>query len=144
MGIKDWLGIGSEIAKPIEAVGDLYTTDKARLEATAKLTEAQTKLTEVSQKPQLAFLEVDRILSMSSDFFKSSYIPMAGWTAGFLLLVYYLPQLVVMHYVWAKASIEAGRCSPFPMKPDDLLQLVYIMCAGGVHSILTRLTGKDK
>jgi hypothetical protein len=144
VSLGKWLGIGAEIAKPIEAVGDLYTTDKARLEATAKLTEAQTNLAEVTQKPQLALLETDRILAMSSNLFKSGFIPLSGWTAGFLLLVYYLPQLIVMHYVWAKHSIANGHCAPFPMRPDDLLHLVYVMCAGGVHSIFSKLTGKDK
>lgn len=144
MGIKDWLGIGSAISKPIEAVGELYTTDKARLEATATLTEAQTKLVDVTQKPNMALLEVDRILSMSNNLFKSGFIPLSGWTAGFLLLVYYLPQLMVMHYVWARHAIDTGSCSPFPMKPDDLLHLVYVMCAGGIHNIFSKLTGKDK
>ena len=37
MGIKDWLGLSSEsIAKPIKALGDLYTTDKARIESETK------------------------------------------------------------------------------------------------------------
>lgn len=139
MSLRDWLGLGAEVAKPIEAVGDLYTTDKARIEANAKLTEAQAKFEEIKQKPQLAGIEVERILAMSANVFKSGYIPCAGWTAGFLMLVYYLPQLIVMNYVWAKASIVAGHCLPFPMKPDDILNLVYVMCAGGVHSIFSSI-----
>src|ERR1700722_4441958 len=138
MGLKDWLGIGAEIAKPIEAVGDLYTTDKARIKATAELTEAQKNLAEVVQKPNLALLENERLLVMSSNFFKSAYIPMAGWTAGFLLLCYYLPQIIVVNYIWAKTSLDAGLCLPFPMKPDDILHLVYVMCAGGVHNIFSK------
>jgi hypothetical protein len=128
MGISNWFGLGTEIAKPIEAVGGLYTTDKARIEV-------ETKYQEVAQKPQMALLEVDRILSMSSNFFKSGYIPMAGWTAGFLLLCFYFPQIIISTYIWAGASFAANKVLPFPMKPDDILHLVYVMCAGGVHSL---------
>jgi len=142
MGIADWLGIGKTIAEPIKAVGDLYTTDKARIEANAKLQEAdskvidsQTKLQEVTQKPQLALLEIDRILSMSSNIFKSGYVPLAGWTAGFLFLVYWFPQIIIATYVWGWACIESGRVTPFPIRPDEIMNLVYVMCAGGVHSL---------
>jgi hypothetical protein len=140
MGISDWLGLGKTVSEPIKAVSELYTTDKARLAAEAKLTEADAKFEDVKQKPKLALLEIEKILAMSSNLFKSGYIPAAGWTSGFLVLCYYFPQLVVMNYIWAKASIVAGHCLPFPMRPDDILNLVYVMCAGGVHNILSKIT----
>ncbi len=37
MGLMDYLGLGKELARPIEAVGKLYTTDKDRLELEAKV-----------------------------------------------------------------------------------------------------------
>ena len=39
MGLLQWIGLGSEIAKPIDAVSNFYTTDKARIEAETKLEE---------------------------------------------------------------------------------------------------------
>lgn len=135
MGISDWLGLGTAISKPIKAVGDLYTTDKSRLEAEAKLTEAEAKYESVAQKPAMALIEVNRLFAMSTDFFKSAYIPLAGWTAGFLMLAYYFPQIVIITYVWGGECISTGIVKPFPMKPDDILNLVYVMCAGGVHSL---------
>lgn len=136
MSLSDLLGAGKAIADPIKAVGDLYTTDKARMEAEAKLTDADSKFQEVIQKPRLSLLSIFQTLATSPNLFKSGYISLAGWTSGFLVLCYYFPQLMIMTYVWGKASIIAGQCEPFPMRPDDILNLVYVMCAGGVHSLV--------
>lgn len=128
MGITNWLGIGKDIAAPIKAVGDLYTTDKAR-------TEAEKDYEEVKQKTTLAQLSNNAIMAASKHFFSSGWQPMTGWTAGFLVLVYYLPQLLIIIYVWGGNCIDTGTISPFPMKPDDILNLVYLLFGFGVHHI---------
>lgn len=138
MGIADWLGLGTSIAKPIKAVSELYTTDKARLAAESKLTEADAKFEEIKQKPQLAQLENNKILSMSSNLFNSGGLALLCWTSGFLVLCYYLPQIAISTYVWGKASIAAGRCAPFPMKPDDIMNLVYVIYGYGIHHLVRK------
>ena len=134
MGIADWLGISSAIksaADPIKAVGDLYTTDKARIEA-------ETELQKVVQKPQLAQLDTNKVFASSESFFKSGWSPLLGWTCGFLILVYYLPQIVIATYVWWGACLDTGIVKPFPIKPDDILNLVYLLFGFGAHSIVSK------
>jgi hypothetical protein len=131
MGIKDWFGIGETIAKPIEAVGNLYTTDKARIEA-------QTKYEEVIQKPVIAQLEVNKTLALSPEFFNSGWQPLIGWTAGFLILMFYAPQIAITTYVWAKACLASGVVSPYPMKPDEILNLVWLLFGFGGYSLIKR------
>ena len=135
MGISDWLGLGKAVAEPITAVSGLYTTDKARIEA-------ETKYQEVAQKPQLAILETNRILALSSNVFKSGWPSMLGWTAGFLVLLYYFPQLAIMTYVWGKQAIATGIIKPFPMRPDEILNLVYLLFGFGTHNLASKVVTK--
>jgi hypothetical protein len=67
--------------------------------------------------------------------FRNGYIPLIGWTCGFLILAYYLPQIMIITYVWGKNCIASGLVSQFPMKPDDLMNLVYLLITSGVYSI---------
>jgi hypothetical protein len=134
MGISDWFGLGSAISKtadPIKAVGDLYTTDKARIEA-------QAKLEEVTQKPALAQIALNTVLANSDNIFKSAYVPLLGWTCGLLILLYYLPQIIVATWVWSDACFATGIVKPFPIKPDDLLNLVYLLITSKVYSAVTK------
>lgn len=133
MGLMNWLGIGSEIAKPIDAIGNLYTTDKARLEAEKDF---QTEL----NKPMLAQLKNNEIMASSTSWFNSGWQPLTGWTAGFLVLLYYAPQIVVDLIVWSSECFASGYVSPFPMDPKDILNLVYLLFGfGGYHLINKKL-----
>jgi len=132
MGIKDWLGLSSEsIAKPIKALGDLYTTDKARIES-------ETKYEEVVQKPTLAQIGVNAVLATSASIYNSGWQPLIGWTAGFLILLYYAPQLIVIIVVWGCNCIDSGVITPFPMKPDKILSLVWLLFGFGGYSLIKR------
>lgn len=124
MGILNWIGLGKDLAEPINAVGNLYTTDKERLEA-------QAKLQDVIQKPQLAQNETNKIFAMSKILFNSGWIPLLGWTAGFLVLLFYAPQIIIITYVWGIECIKTGNPEPFPMSSDDILNLVYLLFGMG-------------
>jgi hypothetical protein len=131
MGILSWIGIGADIAKPIQAVGDLYTTDKARIEAETGL---QTEL----EKGIVAQTNVNAILASSSRWFNSGWQPMIGWTSGFLVLLYYFPQLIIATYIWGSNCLDTGVVTPFPIKPDDILNLVYLLFGFGVHHLFNK------
>jgi len=134
MGVSDWFGLGNAIKKtadPIKAIGDLYTTDKARIEA-------ETKKEEILQKPQLAILETNKLLAVSRYFFNNGWSPMIGWTCGFLILIYYFPQILIATYVWGNICLDTGIVKPFPIKPDDILNLVYLLFGFGAHSIVSK------
>lgn len=135
MGISDWLGLGNAIEKPIKAVGDLYTTDKARLEA-------QAKVEEIIQKPELAQLENNRIFAMSQNLFNSGWQSLTGWTAGFLVLIYYFPQITIATWVWGNNCLDTGVVKPFPIAPDDILNLVYLLFGFGAHHIVHKIIKK--
>lgn len=128
MGILSWLGVGSEIAKPIEAVSGLYTTDKERLEAEAKLTE-------VIQQPQLAQLKNNAIMLASQKLFESGWQPLIGWTSGACVALYYVPQLIVANYIWIDNCLDEHKVIPFPVQSDDILNLVYLLFGFGTYHL---------
>lgn len=133
MGLLTWLGISSikDVSEPIDAISNLYTTDKARIES-------EKDYQDVVQKPILAQTSVNRILAASSDIFNSGWQPMIGWACGILILLYYAPQIIITTIIWAYISFSSGTVAPFPMKPDDLLNLVYLLFGFGIHSIASK------
>lgn len=133
MGIFDW---GKNITEPIKAVGDLYTTDKARIEA-------ETKFEEVVQKPVIAQIGVNAIMAAAQSIYVSGWQPLIGWTAGFLVLIYYAPQIIIITVVWGGNCLDTGIVTPFPMKADDLLNLVWLLFGFGGYSLARRAIGKN-
>ena len=134
MGIMNWLGIGADLAKPIDSVSNLYTTDKARLEA-------EKDLTEVAQKPQLAQLDNNKLLILTGKIFNLGWIALLGWTSGFLVLLYYAPQIFIITYVWGSECIRTGIVTSFPMKSDEILNLVYLIFGmGGLGVVKHKIT----
>lgn len=131
MGVLNWLGIGKDIAEPIKAVGDLYTTDKARMEA-------QEKLEGTLQKPQLAQLENNKLLILTGKLFNSGWQPLIGWTSGACVFLYWVPQLLIANYVWAHQCFELGRVVAFPIPPDDIYNLVWLLFGFGGYSLIKK------
>lgn len=130
MGILNWIGLGKDLAEPIKAVGDLYTTDKERIHE-------ETSYQDITQKPRLAQLETNK-LQMASGWFNSSWQPLLGWTSGFLILLYYAPQIIIVTYVWGKACYMTGIVKPYPIKPDDILNLVWLLFGFGGYALANK------
>lgn len=131
MGISDWLGLGKSIAEPIKAVGDLYTTDKAKIQA-------ETQYQEVVQKVTLAQIGNNAIMAGAKSLFISGWQPLLGWTSGFLVLLYYAPQIFLITYVWGHHIIDSGIVTPYPMKSDEILNLVYLLFGFGTYSLVKK------
>ena len=129
MGIFSWIGLGSEVAKPIDSISHLYTTDAQRLEA-------QEKLEEIETKPVLAQMDINKTFASSERFFNSGWQPLTGWTSGFCVAIYYIPQLLVANVVWAMNCIEQHKVIPFPIDPGDIINLVYLMFGFGAHHLI--------
>jgi hypothetical protein len=134
MGFFNGWNLGN-IAEPIKAVGDLYTTDKARIDA-------QGKYEEIAQKTVLAQISNNAILAASSSLFNSGWQPLIGWTCGFLVFLYYAPQIIIMTYVWGVMCIKSGIVIPFPMKPDDIFNLIWLLFGFGGYSLGKRAISK--
>jgi hypothetical protein len=136
MGLLNFLGLNTDIAKPIEAISDLYTTDKAKLAAEAALEE-------VMQKRGLSQLENNKIMLMASNGFESLWIPLIGWTSGFCVALFYIPQLIVVNLEWSLQVLETHQITPFPIDPTDILNLVYLLFGFGTYHIAKKkLLGK--
>lgn len=128
MGILNFLGIGADIAKPLDAVSNLYTTDKAKLEA-------ETNMISVAQKPLLQQLT-------ATSFFASAWPALTGWTAGFCIALYWVPQLLVTNYLWAMHCWRLGVVLPFPIDAADLMNLVYLVFGmGTLHIVKKKMLG---
>jgi len=131
MGIMSWIGLGADIAKPIDAVSNLYTTDKARIAA-------ETSYEAVTQKRGLAQLENNRLMAIAGNLFESSWQPLIGYTAGFCVALYYVPQLIVANVIWAQECIDTGHVIPFPIDPSDILNLVYLLFGFGTYHLVKK------
>lgn len=131
MGVFSWLGATKTIPDTVRAVGDLYTTDKARIEAEAKLAEAL-------NPALLQQLKNNETMLNATTLFSTLWQPLIGWTAGFLVLLYYAPQIIIATYVWGNASVHSGIVSPFPLKPDDILNLIYLLFGFGGYTLVSR------
>jgi hypothetical protein len=128
MGLLSWIGIGKELAAPVDAVSNLYTTDKARIEADTNLETAQ-------QQRGLKQLDNNRLMIMSGKVFESAWPALTGWTAGFCLALYWIPQLFIANLIWAEECLDAGRVIPFPIDPSDLFHLVYLLFGFGTYNL---------
>lgn len=133
MGIFSWLTSSpvADLAKPIDAVGNLYTTDKAKIEATKDLIHEE-------NQTQIAQAEVNKVYASSSYFFNSAWVPLLGYTCGFLILLYYAPQIIICTWVWGKTALATGVVKQFPMQASDLLYLIGLLYGVGTHSLVKR------
>lgn len=121
------------LSEPLKAADNLFTSDKERLEG-------KSKLEEIQQKPELLLLEIYKqvMADSSKSLFNSAWPHLIGWTAGFLIMLYYTPQLIIMIYVWGHHCIDTNKVTPFPMKSSEILNLVYLLFGMGAYAFLKR------
>ena len=131
MGLFNFLGAGKDLAQPIKAIGDLYTTDKARLEA-------ENTLVDTIQKPGLMQLANNAKMLASPIFFESAWPALVGWTSGACVFLYWVPQLLVADYVWASQCFAMGTVVPFPIQADDIYNLVWLLFGFGGYSLIKK------
>lgn len=120
---------GKIISETVKAVGDLYTTDKARIEA-------ETNFESVMQQSVIGQQEINKTLAASLYFFNSGWQPLVGWSAGFLILLYWAPQLIVANWIWMNNALALGQVDTFPIKPDDIMNLVWLVFGFGGYSLI--------
>lgn len=131
MGLLNILGIGKDIAEASEGVSKLYTTDKERLEA-------EKNLTDVMQRPQLAQLDNNKLLILTGRFFNSGWQPLIGWTSGACVFMYWVPQLCVANWIWAHQCFSLGEVVKFPIAPDDIYNIVWLLFGFGGYSLIKK------
>lgn len=131
MGIMDYFNLGGEIAKPIDSIGKLYTTDKDRLAA-------EEKLLDTLEKPDLAQKSLLDKAMGSSHFFESAWPALTGWTAGACVMLYWLPQLIVANVIWTMNCVEQHEVLKFPILPDDIFNLIYLLFGFGTYTLVRK------
>jgi hypothetical protein len=67
--------------------------------------------------------------------FESLWQPLLGWTAGFCVALYYIPQLVVVNLEWSLQVLETHEITPFPIDPGDIMNLVYLLFGFGTYHL---------
>ena len=106
------LGIGSIISTVGKIAGDLYTTDKERLELALREKE-------IDQRTDLAQLEVNKTEAAHSSMFVAGWRPAIGWLGaaalGYQFLLY--PMLI---WIWSLA--QAKGVIPTELKPPPVLE----------------------
>jgi hypothetical protein len=120
MGLLNWLGITKDIPDTINAISNLYTTDKEKLEGEQKLEETQ-------QKPDLQQLEINKILASSGNLYLNGWQPLLGWTCGACVALYWIPQVTLGAYIWIKLSLAQNKILPFPIDITEMLKLLALV-----------------
>ncbi len=83
-------------------------------------------------------IEERRFTFLLSQLFNTGWVPLLGWTCGFLVLLYYAPQILIITYVWGMDCIVNKVATPFPMQPDDIFNLVWLLFGFGGYSLIKK------
>lgn len=121
MSIKNWFGIGDAIAKPIQAIGDLYTTDRTRITA-------ETEYQKVTQQTQLAQIQNNQIDAISESRFNSGWRPLCGYICALSLAWTYLLQPVFIFIITA----AHGYIPALQNDSSDILPIITGMLGLGI------------
>jgi hypothetical protein len=140
MGILKKL-IGLEVAKPVEAVGNvldkLFTSDEERLDK-------QALLTKLAMQPNLAQVELNKVEASHRSAFVAGWRPAIGWVAAISLAIFYIPQYAVASKLWVETVLAKGELVPYPVTADGLLELVLALLGLGTLRTIEKLQGRSK
>lgn len=132
MGILDAIGFGSALSKPIEAVGTVLdkvvTTDKDRLNA-------EQVMSLIRQNPMLWQAVLNNLNAVSGSIFNSAWRPFIGWVGGVCIALYFVPQFSFAAYLWISMCTTKQEILPYPIKADQLMELVWLLLGFGAYHI---------
>ena len=132
------LGLGAVIDSVGKIAGDLYTSDKERLELGLRSRE-------LDQAGDMAQIEVNKVEAASQHWFTSGWRPGAGWVCvgGFAYQALLHP---LMSWAWqiglALGWLPAGAIAPPALDITSLEVLLYGLLGLGVYRTAERIRGK--
>lgn len=139
MGLLDALGLspGQQIAAPIDAIGNalgkIVTTDKDRLAA-------EQALELLRQQPGILQNELNKIDAANGSNFRGGYRPMLAWICDLCIALYFIPMFLIADYFWAVQCMKLQAVAPFPISPDQVLNLVYLVLGNaGIKTIENKI-----
>jgi hypothetical protein len=134
----DLLGIGAIIEGVGKVAGDLYTTDKERLQIALQGRELDLEQARIDQATDLAQVEVNKIEAGSSSLFVSGWRPAVGWV-GVAGLAYQFLGYPLMQWGWSFLQgmdiIPKGLTPPPNLETEQLMVLLSgLLGFGGMRS----------
>lgn len=121
--IGDFFGkaAGEAIAKPIEAVGEavgkFVTTDKDRMAH-------EEKMREIDSQENIAQKEINKIQAGSTNWFISGWQPLMGWSCGFCIMLYLVPQYISAAYIFTSEYYFYHKIIKYPIDPSSLYAIL--------------------
>jgi len=142
MGLMKYLGMGEEISKPIDAIGNtfdkIFTSDDERLQAEAVFKKLEANQNELQ-------VNLNKSESQHRSLFVSGWRPFIGWTCGISLFIYYVPQFILASIIWIKLSWAAQEVVTYPVSDiSGLMELVIGMLGIAGLRTIEKLRGKTK
>jgi hypothetical protein len=134
----DLIGIGSIIEGVGKVAGDLYTTDKERLEMALEERKLSLEEKKIDQATDLAQVDINKIEAASTSLFVSGWRPAVGWV-GVAGLTYQFLGYPLMQWVWAFGQgvdiIPKGLAAPPDLQIEHLMTLLAgLLGFGGMRS----------
>ena len=134
----DLLGIGSIIEGVGKVAGDLYTTDKERLQMALEDRKLDLEEKRIDQATDLAQVGINKIEAASTSLFVSGWRPAVGWV-GVAGLTYQFLGYPLMQWVWAFGQgvdiIPKGLAAPPDLQIEHLMTLLAgLLGFGGMRS----------
>ena len=134
----DLIGIGSIIESVGKVAGDLYTTDKERLQMALEERKLDLEEKKIDQATDLAQVDINKIEAASSSLFVAGWRPAVGWV-GVLGLAYQFLGYPLMQWVWSFGQgcdiIPKGLNPPPDLQTDQLMTLLAgLLGFGGMRS----------
>jgi hypothetical protein len=134
----DLIGIGNIIEGVGKVAGDLYTTDKERLEMALEERKLSLEEKKIDQATDLAQVGINKIEAASTSLFVSGWRPAVGWV-GVAGLTYQFLGYPLMQWVWAFGQgvdiIPKGLAAPPDLQIEHLMTLLAgLLGFGGMRS----------
>ena len=110
------------------------SNESARVQATLKAHEAEIAGS-VATAVYAARSRERAAQASSSRWFVADASVLVEWAVGLALIVYLLPQNVLIAWYWARAVISTGALSPYPPEADLIQLVIAVAGLGGLNLV---------
>ena len=130
-GVANILG-GGIVGEVMKGLDGLFTSDKERLEAEARLTE-------ILQRPNLAQIDVNKTEAAHASVFVAGWRPAIGWVCATALGWNFIGHDLAL---WGVALAGKTVAVPAPVAMGQLFELVLAMLGLGAFRTVEKVKGK--
>jgi hypothetical protein len=134
------LGIGSIVETVGNLIGDMYTSDKERMDAQLEQDKLALEGRKVDASLQIAQTEVNKEEAKSSSLFVSGWRPAVGWSCVCGLVYQFLFCPI---FGWMASNIS-GWSLPPSLDTDTLMTLLFGILGLGVYRTAEKFKGVSR